>query len=98
MFIFSVKDMHACDSALAVIRAVKSVDLGACVHVSLARRGVEIVPSRAGATELSDAISRAGFTPLLLPRGYALPGVGRTPPKIPFEGHDHDLGSIELRD
>jgi copper chaperone CopZ len=98
MFIFSVKDMQACDSALAIIKAVKGIDANASVHVNLGKQGVEITPARAGATELSDAIASAGFTPFLLACGYARPGAGRAPPKIPFEGHDHDLGSIELRD
>ena len=90
MFLFSVKDMHACDSAVAIVKAVRQVDEGASVFVSLERRGVEITPECAGATELSDAIADAGFTPELLPSGRAPPRPSRTR-KIPFDGPDHDF-------
>jgi hypothetical protein len=96
MFVFSVKDMLACDSAVAIVKAVKGIDDEASVYVNLGRRGVEITPARAGARELSDAISSAGFTPVLLESGFVLAGLGRTREKIPFEGHDHDLCSIEV--
>lgn len=91
MFIFSVKDMEACDSAVAIVKSVLHVDEDATVFVSMARHGVEITTESAGAAQMSDAISDAGFTPVLLPSGMKLPGLGRTPQSIPFSGADHDF-------
>ena len=58
--------------------------------------GVEITLGTAGAVELGDAISEAGFTPVLMPSGFTLPGLGRTLQNLPFEGPDHDfnIGTI----
>ena len=91
MFIFSVKDMDESDSAVSIVKCVLHVDEEASVFVSMARHGVEITTERAGATQLSDAISDAGFTPALLPRGHGLAALGKIPPRIPFIGQDHDF-------
>ena len=96
MFLFNVHDMHLCASAVAIVKAVKAVDERACVYINMGRRGVEVVPEKAGATELSDAIAGAGFTPVLLPQGHTLPGLHRARPRIPFVGADHDFSPGEL--
>ena len=98
MFIFSVPDMTATDSVIAIVDAVLFVDEDATVYVSMTRRGVEVIPAKAGPVELSDAISAAGFSPQLLERGYAIPRLhGAAPPRIPFDGPDHDFTPGPLR-
>jgi hypothetical protein len=91
VFIFSVPDMAVTDSGISIVKAVLSVDECATVFISMVRRGVEVTASKAGAAELSDAISSAGFSPLLLERGYAIRRSHVVPPKIPFDGADHDF-------
>jgi hypothetical protein len=92
MFIFSVPDMTATDSVIAIVEAVLFVDEGATVYISMARRGVEVTPAKAGAAEFSDAISGAGFSPLLLERRYAMPRLhAAASPRFPCDGADHDF-------
>ena len=91
MFIFSVRDMRISSQAAAVLEAVNHVDVKACVSINLLAHEVRIAPASAGATELSDAIAHAGFDPVLRNCGDAVRGFGQTPPKIPFEGFDHDF-------
>lgn len=98
MFIFNVKDMEACDSAVAIVKSVLHVDEEATVFVSMARHGVEITTESAGAAQMSDAITDAGFTPVLLPSGRTLPGSAKTPQCIPFNGADHDFSAGLQRD
>lgn len=64
MIAFQVSDMTSHRCAGAVTKAVKAVDPNALVQVDLATFTVEIVESRATARELSDAISRAGYSPV----------------------------------
>jgi len=91
MFIFSVKDMRVSSQAAAVLAAVNHVDVNAYVFINLLAHEIRIVPTSAGATELSDAIAHAGFDPVLRNCGHAVRGLRQTPPKIPFEGLDHDF-------
>jgi copper chaperone len=64
MIAFQVSDMTTSRCAGAVTKAVKSVDHSALVRIDMATYTVEIEPSRAGARELSDAIKRAGYSPI----------------------------------
>lgn len=48
----------------AVIKALKAVDHAALVRVELATFTVEIEPAKANARQLSDAIKRAGYSPV----------------------------------
>jgi hypothetical protein len=94
MFIFSVPDMTATDSVIAIVEAVLFIDEDATVYISMARRGVEVTPAKAGAAELSDAIAGAGFSPLLLERGYTIPRLHTAaPPRIPFDAN-HDFTAM----
>ena len=64
MIAFQVKDMTTARCAGAVTKALKSVDHAARVRIDMATFTVEIEPSKAGARELSDAIKRAGYSPI----------------------------------
>ena len=56
--------MTSARCAGAVTRALKSVDRAALVRVDMATFTVEIEPSSANARQLSDAIKRAGYSPV----------------------------------
>jgi copper chaperone len=64
MIAFQVSDMTTQRCAGAVTRAVKAIDHAALVRVDMATFTVEIEPSRATARQLSDAIKRAGYSPV----------------------------------
>ncbi|MBC7718103.1 MAG: heavy-metal-associated domain-containing protein [Pseudorhodobacter sp.] len=64
MIAFEVSDMTTALCASAVTRALKAVDHNALVRVDLATCTVEIEPSSANARQLSDAINRAGYSPV----------------------------------
>ena len=64
MIAFVVTDMTDTRSATAVTKAVKAVDQAALVCVDLATSTVEIDHGTATAKELSDAINRAGYSPV----------------------------------
>ena len=64
MVAFQVSDMTTARCAGAVTRALKEVDHAALVRVDLATSTVEIEPKRADARQLSDAIHRAGYSPV----------------------------------
>ena len=61
---FQVNDMTTTRCASAVARAIKAVDLRCEVRVDLDTLTVEIEPARASARQLSDAIKRAGYSPI----------------------------------
>ena len=61
---FRVSDMTSARCAGAVTRALKAVDRAARVQVDLATFTVEIESGSATARELSDAIHRAGYSPV----------------------------------
>lgn len=87
MIAFEVRDMYSSRSAGAIVKSVKALDSGASVRVDLCQRSVEIETDRAHAQELSDAIGRAGFTPVALEQYVAAaPELRRAPPKITFDG------------
>jgi copper chaperone CopZ len=93
MFIFSVKDMRVSSQAAAVLNAVNHADGHASVSINLSTHEVHISPSTAGATELSDAISHAGFDPVLNDYGRTGRGLHQALLAIPFEGFDHDFSA-----
>ena len=64
MIAFQVCDMTSARRAGAVTKALKAVDHGAQVRVDMATLTVEIEESNANARELSDAIRRAGYSPI----------------------------------
>lgn len=61
---FQVSDMTSTRCAGAVTRALKAVDHAALVRVDLATLTVEIEAGSATARQLSDAIRRAGYSPV----------------------------------
>jgi len=64
MIAFLVSDMTTSRCAGAVTRALLAVDRAAVVQVDLDTFTVEIEPSTASARQLSDAIKRAGYSPV----------------------------------
>jgi len=64
MIAFQVSDMTSHRSAGVVTKAVKEADHGAKVRVDMATFTIEIEESRATAHQLSDAIKRAGYSPI----------------------------------
>lgn len=64
MIAFQVADMTSARSAGVVTQALKAVDRSALVRVDMATFTVEIEPSKASARQLSDAIKRAGYSPV----------------------------------
>lgn len=64
MIAFQVSDMTTALCAGAVTKALKALDHKAVVQVDLATFTVEIEPSSASARQLSDAIKRAGYSPV----------------------------------
>jgi copper chaperone len=64
MIAFQVSDMTSARCAGAVTKALKSVDHAAQVRVDMATFTVEIEECHANARELSDAIKRAGYSPI----------------------------------
>jgi copper chaperone len=64
MIAFEVSDMTTALCAGAVTKALKAADHNALVRVDLATFTVEIEPSSATARQLSDAIKRAGYSPV----------------------------------
>jgi copper chaperone len=64
MIAFQVSDMTCSRCAGSITRAIKSVDPSSRVAVDLATFTVEIEPAKASAKQLSDAIRRAGYSPI----------------------------------
>jgi copper chaperone len=64
MVTFEVNDMTCGHCVSAITKAVRSVDQGARVQVDLATHRVQIEPTAANAQGLSDAITKAGYTPV----------------------------------
>ena len=64
MIAFPVSDMTSARCAGAATKALKAADHAVLVRVGLATFTVEIEPSKATARQLSDAIRRAGYSPV----------------------------------
>ena len=90
MIAFKVRDMYSSRSAGAIVKSVKALDSGAQVRVDLAAQCVEIEPDHAQLQELSDAIGRAGFTPVAVVQPASSKPASappqEQPPKIAFAG------------
>ena len=66
MISFSVNDMTCGHCVSSITKAVNSVDSGAQVRIDLPTHCVEIEPTSATATDLRNAITDAGFTPVAI--------------------------------
>jgi copper chaperone len=64
MIAFQVSDMTTARCGGALTKAIKAVDHAALVRVDLATFTIEIEPSSATARQLSEAIQRAGYSPV----------------------------------
>lgn len=64
MFTFEVKDMTCGHCVSNITKAVRAIDQGARVTVDLARHQVQVEPTESDMTQLQDAISGAGYTPV----------------------------------
>ena len=64
MIAFVVNDMTTARCASAVTKAIKSVDSAAVVRVDLSNFTIEIETSTTTARQLSDAMKRAGYSPV----------------------------------
>ena len=91
MFIFSARNMRVSSQAAAVLEAVNQIDVNAFVSINWPANEVQIAQANVGATEKSHAIAHAGFAPVLRACSNTVREPRQTPPKIPFEGIDHDF-------
>ena len=71
MIAFEVKDMTCGHCVSTITKALKGADKDAKVQIDLASHRVQIEPTEANASELSDAIKEAGYTPVELAGGAA---------------------------
>ena len=71
MIAFEVKDMTCGHCVSTITKAVRGADKGAKVQIDLATHTVQVEPTEASASELSDAIKEAGYTPMEVPPGAA---------------------------
>jgi len=79
MTTFEVKDMTCGHCISTITKAVNDVDLGAKVQIDLATHRVTIDSTEADAAGLSDAISRAGYTPVAVEAGVERVAVKAAP-------------------
>lgn len=66
MIAFKVGDMTCGHCASTITKAVKAVDSGASVQIDLGQQLVTVQPTEAAASELLEAITKAGYTPVPL--------------------------------
>lgn len=66
MLTFKVADMTCGHCVNAITKAVQSVDPGATVRAEVAVHHVHIEPIEADTPRLRDAITEAGYTPVLV--------------------------------
>ena len=71
MIAFEVQDMTCGHCVSTITRALKAADRDAKVQIDLATHRVQIEPTEANASELSDAIKEAGYTPVEVSAGAA---------------------------
>jgi copper chaperone len=69
MTTFEVKDMTCGHCVSTITKAVRAVDEDAMVQIDLATHRVTIDSTAAEAADLSDAINRAGYTPVAVEAG-----------------------------
>lgn len=61
---FRVDDMTCGHCVSVITKAVQAVDAAARLEVDLGQHLVHIEPTASNATELADAITKAGYTPV----------------------------------
>jgi regulator of PEP synthase PpsR (kinase-PPPase family) len=66
LLVFFVSDMTTACSAAVVSRAVLAADRAAKVAIDLTVRRVDVKPGAADLQNLTDAITKAGFTPTIV--------------------------------
>ena len=71
MIAFEVKDMTCGHCVSTITKALKAADKDARVQIDLSTRRVQIQATEANASELSDAIKEAGYTPVEVSAGAA---------------------------
>ena len=64
MVTFEVQDMTCGHCVGSITKAVQAIDQGAQVTADLATHRVQIEPTKAESSQLSDAIRDAGYTPV----------------------------------
>lgn len=64
MIAFEVKDMTCGHCVSTISKALKATDKDAKVTIDLARHLVLVEPAQADASELQEAITEAGYTPV----------------------------------
>lgn len=64
MIAFEVNDMTCGHCVGTITKAVKAIDANAQVNIDLAKHRVEIESTVVGSSQMEDAISAAGYTPL----------------------------------
>ena len=64
MIAFEVQDMTCGHCVSTITKALKAVDKDAKVQIDLGTHRVQIEPTEANVSELSDAIKEAGYTPV----------------------------------
>ncbi|MDP2004086.1 MAG: heavy-metal-associated domain-containing protein [Rubrivivax sp.] len=66
MITFEVQDMSCGHCVSTITQAVKTLDAQASVQIDLATHRVAIEPATADAAALQEAITEAGFTPVVV--------------------------------
>lgn len=79
MITFEVQDMTCGHCVGSITRAIQLLDPGAQVQIDLTTHRVRIAPTRADASQLGDAIQRAGYTPVAV--GGEAPAPDAPPPR-----------------
>lgn len=74
MIAFEVNDMTCGHCVSSITKAVQAVDPQARLEIDLAKHLVQIAPVQADASQLSDAMAQAGYTPVPVAAGKASPG------------------------
>lgn len=69
MITFEVMDMSCGHCVGAITKAVQAVDAGARLQIDLATHRVQVEPAEANEAQLREAISEAGYTPVVVAAG-----------------------------
>ena len=66
MIAFEIKDLTCGHCASTITKALKFIDRKSKVTIDLSKRIVMVEPTETDAIELRDAISEAGYTPVMI--------------------------------
>nr|WP_316639744.1 heavy-metal-associated domain-containing protein [uncultured Roseateles sp.] len=69
MITFEVNDMSCGHCVGAITKALQAADAGARVQIDLATHRVQVEPAAADAAQLGEAITEAGYTPVVVAAG-----------------------------